>query len=215
MRSPCPNMVPGIQNDVATATAAISTVPARPATTVSTKDMAICAICPRKTGTARKTRLRASCLLKCLNMMAPPGGRGGLAGKRSRTGFPVSNLIPFSGYGLKGDALGCGPKARQATPKTRSAAPNKKRPNIRQGGDLRRQGRFFRNMLRRRPSANKGRTARRKPSSGKTTRGAALSRERSEPCAMRRFRASPASKAGRDAAEPAAGKTLCSKRSAL
>ena len=126
-------MVPGIQNDVATATAAISTVPARPATTVSTKDMAICAICPRKTGTARKTRLRASCLLKCLNMMAPPGGRGGLAGKRSRTGFPVSNLIPFSGYGLKGGALGCGPKARQATPKTRSAAPNKKRPNIRQG----------------------------------------------------------------------------------
>ena len=43
-------------------------------------------------------------------MMAPPGGRGGLAGKRSRTGFPVSNLIPFSGYGLKGDALGCGPE---------------------------------------------------------------------------------------------------------
>ena len=58
--------------------------------------------------------------------MAPPGGRGGLAGKRSRTGFPVSNLIPFSGYGLKGGLAGCGPKARQATPKTRSTAPNKK-----------------------------------------------------------------------------------------
>ena len=83
MMSPWPNMMPGIQNEVATATAAISTGLARPATTVSTNDMAICAIWPRKTGMARKTRLRVSCLLKCLNMMAPPGGRGGLAGKRS------------------------------------------------------------------------------------------------------------------------------------
>ena len=98
MMSPWPNMMPGIQNEVATATAAMSTELARPATTVSTNDMAICAIWPRKTGTARKARVRASCPLKCLNMMLLPGGEEVLRGREAQLGIgrpPCFEPHPF------------------------------------------------------------------------------------------------------------------------
>ena len=57
---PWPNNMVGIQNELATATEAISVGLALPATTVSTNPMEVCAIWARNTGKARVNKRRAS-----------------------------------------------------------------------------------------------------------------------------------------------------------